>query len=98
MGHINFDNLVKGSKREAVREIPEISKPTNILWKHCLQGKQTKTKFKSKEYFTRKPLEIVQTDLVGLKIIKGFKCEKYSMRLVDDYRRMTTILFLNKMS
>jgi hypothetical protein len=39
MGHINFDNLVKVSKREAVREILEISRPTNILCKHCLQGK-----------------------------------------------------------
>jgi hypothetical protein len=40
MGHINFDNLVKINRREAVREIPEISKPTNTLCKHCLQGKQ----------------------------------------------------------
>jgi hypothetical protein len=49
MGHINFDNLVKVNRKEAVREIPEISKPTNILCKHCLQGKDTKTKFKLKE-------------------------------------------------
>jgi hypothetical protein len=65
MGHINFDNLVKVSKKEAVREMSEISKPTNNLCKHCLQGKQTKTKFKSKEYSTTKPLKIVHTDLVG---------------------------------
>ena len=31
MGHINFDNLVKISKKEAVREIPEITKPTNVI-------------------------------------------------------------------
>jgi hypothetical protein len=73
MGHINFDNLVKVSKREAVREIPEISKPTNILCKHCLQGKQTKTKFKSKEYSTTKPLEIVHTDLVRTDKNKGIE-------------------------
>jgi hypothetical protein len=58
MGHINFDNIFKVSKKEAVREMLEISKPTNILCKHYLQGKQTKTKFKSKEYSTKKPLEI----------------------------------------
>ena len=28
MGHIHFDNLVKVSKREAVREMPQIAKPT----------------------------------------------------------------------
>jgi hypothetical protein len=31
IGHIHFDNLVKVIKREAVREIPQITKPTNTL-------------------------------------------------------------------
>jgi hypothetical protein len=31
MGHINFDNIVKINRKEAVREIPEILKPTNTL-------------------------------------------------------------------
>jgi hypothetical protein len=35
MGHIHFDNLVKVSKREEVREMPQIMKPTNTLCKHC---------------------------------------------------------------
>jgi hypothetical protein len=46
IGHIHFDNHVKVSKREAVREIPNIMKPTNTLCKHCQQGKKTKTRFK----------------------------------------------------
>jgi hypothetical protein len=46
MGHMHFDNLVKVSKREAVKEMPQIMKPTNTLCKHCQQGKQTKTRFK----------------------------------------------------
>jgi hypothetical protein len=75
MGHINFDNLVNVSKREVVREIPKISKPTKILCKHCLQGKHTKTKFKSKEYSITKPLEIVHTDLVRPTRTKGLKGE-----------------------
>jgi hypothetical protein len=61
MGHINFNNLIKVNKKEAIREIPHITKPTNTLWKHCQQGNQTKTKFKSKEYSTTTPLH---TDLV----------------------------------
>jgi transposase InsO family protein len=63
MGHMHFDNLVKVSKREAIREMPQIMKPTNTLCKNCQLGKQTKTRFKSKEYSTTKPLEIVHTDL-----------------------------------
>jgi hypothetical protein len=76
MGHINFDNLFKFNKREAVREIPQITKPTNTLCKHCQQGKQTKTRFKSKEYSMTRPLEIVHTDLVRPTTTKGLKGEK----------------------
>jgi hypothetical protein len=35
MGHIHFYNLLKVNKREAVREMPQITKPTNTLCKHC---------------------------------------------------------------
>jgi hypothetical protein len=76
MGHIHFDNLAKVNKREEVREIPQIMKPTNTLCKHCQQGKQTKTRFKSKEYSATRPLEIVHTDLVGPTTTKGLKGEK----------------------
>jgi hypothetical protein len=94
MGHIHFDNLVKVSKKEVVREIPQIRKPTNTLCKHCKLGKQTKTMFKSKEYSTTRPLEIVHTDLVGPTTTKGLKGEKFFMLLVDYYTRMTVVFFL----
>jgi hypothetical protein len=98
MGHMHFDNLVKINRKEAVREIPEISKPMNTLCKHCLQGKQTRTKFKSKEYSTKKPLEIVHTDLCGPTRTKGLNGEQYFMLLIDDYTRMTAVFFLKKKS
>jgi hypothetical protein len=98
MGHIHFDNLVKVRKREAFREMPQITKPTNTLCKHCQQRKQTKTKFKSKEYSTTRSLEIVHTDLVGPTITKGLKGEKYFILLVDDYIRMTEFFFLKNKS
>jgi hypothetical protein len=98
IGHIHFDNLVKVNKREAVREMPQIMKPTNTLCKHCQQGKQTKTRFKSKEYPMTRPMEIVHTDLVGPTTTKGLKGEKYFMLLVDDYTRMTTVFFLKNKS
>jgi hypothetical protein len=78
MGHIHFDNLVKFIKREVVREVPRITKPTNTLCKHCQQGKQTKTIFKSKEYSMTRPLEIVHTDLVGPTTTKGLKGSAYN--------------------
>jgi hypothetical protein len=98
MGHINFDNLFKVSKKEAVIEIPQITKPTNTLCKHCQQGNQTNTKFKSKDYTTMRPLEIVHTYLVRPTRTKGLKGEKYFMLLVDDYTRMIVVFFLRKKS
>jgi transposase InsO family protein len=54
--------------------------------------------FKSKEYSTKIPLEIVHIDLVGPTKTKGLKGDKYFMLLVDDYTRMTTICFLSNKS
>jgi hypothetical protein len=96
MGHISFDNIVKISIREVVREMLKISKPENTLCKHCLQGKQTRTKFKSKEYSTKKPLEIVPTDMCGPKREKGLNGELHFMLLVDDYTRIIAVFFLSK--
>ena len=98
MGHIHFDNLVKVRKKEAVREMPQIMKLTNTLCKHCQQGKLKKIEFKSKEYFTTRPLEIMHNDLVGPTRTKGLKGEKYFMLLVDDYTRMIVVCFLRNKS
>jgi transposase InsO family protein len=95
---MHFDNLVKVNKREAVKEMPQITKPTNTLCKHCQQEKQTKTRFNSKEYSTTRPLEIVHTDLVGTTTTKGLKGERYFVLLVDEYTRMTTVFFLKNKS
>ena len=64
-------------------------KPTNALCKHCQRGKKTKTRFKSKECSTTRPLEIMHTDLVGATTTKGLKGERYFMLLVDDYTRIS---------
>jgi hypothetical protein len=98
MDHIHFDNLVKFIKREAFGEIPKITKPNNTLCKHCQQGNKTKNKFKSKEYSTTIPLEIVHIDLVGPTTKNGLKCDKYCMLLADGYTRMTSIFFLRNKS
>ena len=34
LGHLNFDNLVRISKKEAVRDFPKIVKPLNSVCKH----------------------------------------------------------------
>jgi hypothetical protein len=76
MSHIHFDNIVKISKKQVVREIIEITKPTNTMCKHCQHGKQTKFEFKTKEYSMSKPLEIVNIDLCRPMKTKGLDGEQ----------------------
>lgn len=42
MGHIKFDNLVKLSKTQEVRDMPRISKPMETNCKPCQHKKQTR--------------------------------------------------------
>ena len=98
MGHINFENLVRIRKKEAVREMLKISKPSNTLCEACRHGKQTKVQFKTKEHFASHPLELIHTDLCGPMRTKGLDGELYFMLMIDDYTRMTTVSFLKKKS
>lgn len=93
MGHINFDNLVKIRKKEAVREMPKISKPTNTICESHQHNKQTKVKFNTKEHFASRPLELIHTDLCGPMRTKCLYGKLYFMLIIDDYTRMTTVSF-----
>ena len=72
-----------------VREILEITKPTNTMCKHCRHREQTKVDFKTKEYSMTKPLEIVHIDLCGPTRTKGLNGEQYFMLLIDYYTKIT---------
>jgi hypothetical protein len=39
LGHMNFDNIVKIRTKQAVRDMPNIGKPSNTLCKQCQHGK-----------------------------------------------------------
>jgi hypothetical protein len=96
MVHIHFDNVFKISKKKVVRDMPEITNPTNIMCKHCRHGKQTKFELKTKEYSTTKQLDIIHTYICGPTRTKGLDHEQYFMLLIDDYTKMTGVFFLKK--
>ena len=79
VGTLNFDNLVKISKKEVVRVLPKIVKPLNSVCRNCQHGKQTRTNFKTKKPMTSRPLEIVHTDLCGPTRTKTKQGEYYFM-------------------
>ena len=86
------------SKKEAVRDLPSLKNLSGSVCKQCQHGKQTRVRFKTKEYSTTKPLEIVHTDICGPMRTKGMKGEKYFLLFVDDYTRMTWLYLLKKKS
>jgi hypothetical protein len=48
MGHMNFDNLVKISIKQAVRDMPKITKSSSIIYKQCQHVKKTKGELQDK--------------------------------------------------
>ena len=89
LGHLIFDNLTKISAKEAVRDLPKIVAPLNVVCRHCKHRNQTKASFKTKEHMTSQPLEIVHTNLYRPTKTKSLQGDHYFMFLIDDYTRMT---------
>jgi hypothetical protein len=71
-----------------------ISKPADTICKPCQHRKKTRVSFKTKEYSTSNPLELVHIDLYGPTRTQILKGEIYFMLLIDDYIRMTWVTIL----
>lgn len=82
VGHINYDNIVKIIKNQNVKNMPVISKPSRNNCKECHQGKQTKVSFKSKEYSSTKPLQLVHSELCGRTRTNSLNGERYFMLFI----------------
>jgi len=91
MSHMNFDNMVKISTKQAMRDRPKIFKPSNTLCKQCQHGKQKRERFKSNEYSTTNPLELI--DLYDTTRTERLQGENYFMFLIDDYSRRIGLHF-----
>jgi hypothetical protein len=98
LGHLIFDNLIKSNKKEAVRDMPKVIKPSDSVYKHCQIGKQIRASLKKKEHSTTKPLEIIHIDLCGPTRTKSVYEEHYFMLIIDDYTRMYWVYFLKQKS
>lgn len=75
MGHMSFEYLLKVSKKEVVRDMLKIIKPSNFVCKHHQHGKQTKVRFKTYKYSTSNHLERVLTNICGPTMTKNFQVE-----------------------
>ena len=96
MGHLNFENIVKISKKGVIRNLPKIIKPPNYVCRQCLHGKQTKASFNIKENTTSQPLQIIHTDICGPTRTKIMQGDHYFMLFIGDHTRMTWVEFLKE--
>ena len=94
LGHINFDNLEKFSRIDAIRGLPKIEKLSDTSCAACNKGKQTRTWYKEKEHDSKKSLELIYMGLMGPTHTLGYNGEKYILVIVDDYSRMTFLYLL----
>jgi hypothetical protein len=97
LGHLKFDHLIKLKNLEEVKDLPRISKPQDSMCKPYQVRKLTRTPFKSKSFNSiEKPLQLVHMDLCGPSRQEGIGRENYFMLIIDDYSRLTWVVFLKE--
>ncbi|CAL8154408.1 unnamed protein product [Prunus armeniaca] len=99
LGHINFRDLLKLSKNECVRGLPNLSSKSAGVCGACQLGKQVKSAHKSISYISMsQPLDLLHMDLVGPIQTESIGGKKYMLVLVDDFTRFTWVDFLREKS
>lgn len=96
MCHVNFDNIIKISSSQIVRDVPKLMKPTNTICKECQLQKKTRVNFKSKKHFSSGLLDLVHTNFCGTSRVIILQGDNYFMLLSDDYSRMMWVSFLRE--
>lgn len=96
--HVNFDNLIKISKKHRVRGLPSLEKLENAMCQECQMGKMTRSNFTSKSYTSKGILDLEHIDLCGPMKVQSYYGDKYFILFVDDYSRMMSVMFLKEKS
>jgi hypothetical protein len=99
LGNLNFDHIIKLRNNGIVKDLLDISNPYDSICKPCQIGKFTRTQFKSKNFpSTEKPLQLVHMDLCRPSRKEGIGNFFYFMLIIDDYSRLTWVVFLKEKS
>ncbi|GFW98518.1 copia protein [Trichonephila clavipes] len=87
-GHANVDYILKTSRLNAVRGLPEIKKPFDFECEPCRLNKYKRVSFQSIECTRPKaPLNLLHCDVWGPANVIGKRGEKYYLSVLDDYSR-----------
>ncbi|CAL8138375.1 unnamed protein product [Prunus armeniaca] len=99
LGHVNFRDLHKLSKRELVSGLPKLEKSDEHVCEGCQLGKQIRVSHKKVKHIqTNVIIELVHMDLVGPIQTVSLGGKKYILVMVDDFSRFTWVSFLREKS
>ncbi|KAM2204349.1 hypothetical protein ACFX1S_023996 [Malus domestica] len=99
LGHMNYRDLLKISKKQYVRGLPSLEGKQEGVCGACQIGKQTKSAHSPKNFIsTSQPLQLMHMDLVGPVQTESLGGKKYILVLVDDFSRYTWVAFLHDKS
>ena len=91
-GHPGFYGLKLLSKTKMVDGLLEINEPENLC-EACVKGKQHRQSFPVRKWWiSRRPLEIVHTDIAGPFDISSLGGNRYYLTFIDDFSRNLYIL------
>jgi hypothetical protein len=88
LGHLNYSDLHKLSKRNAILDLPSIDKVDQAICGPCQIGKQTRAAHKKTfGIHTSRNLELLHMDLMGPTRTESLGGKKYILVVVDDFSR-----------
>ncbi len=99
LGHLNFRDLARLSKKGIVKDLPKLSKVDNPICKGCQMGSKLESLIRKLHLLgTTRPLELLHMDLAGPTRMESLGGKKYFMVVVDDFSRYTWVAFLREKS
>jgi hypothetical protein len=99
LGHLNYHDLIKIAKKEAVTNLPKINHLEKGKCGPCQLVKQTRNPHKKTSgVHTSRNLELLHMDLMGPTQTTNLGGKKYILVVVDDYSWYTWISLLKEKS
>lgn len=97
-GHLNERDVLKLSNKEMVRGMC-IKSPENFSCVICSLCKISVKPFEHiNGYYTKKPLELVHSDICGPMRVSSEGGSRYFISFIDDFSRFITVYFLKRKS
>jgi hypothetical protein len=82
--HISFDRIIQLSRLNLIPKIPVVRRSKCHA---CVQAKQPRKPFKSKEDKSLEPLDIIHSDLCEMNVILTRAAKNYFITFIDDATR-----------